>query len=226
LEFGRKTSSQLGNISFEITTHWISAQLPEHFCAVSLPDKTLLGTGVKHGVKSKNLLCVDNNLSITICLNWGTKLKNVTWYWVSYGFRRESHKIFCLICNILCPGGHCFHSFVFKHPEDAPSIVRDGKSTAFVESRFCFFSRFRFFRVCCVWTPDCYCCRVSDWIVGAGDGWMVGRGPRDLCWAWLFICGFVIRAQVPYIETHGVWFIHSPLFLFSLDAQTKTKINW
>ena len=31
----------------------------------------------------------------------------------------------------------------------------------------------------------------------------------------------MIRAQVPYIEAHGVWFIHSPLFPFSLDAQTK-----
>ena len=37
------------------------------------------------------------------------------------------------------PGGHCYHTPVFKHPEAAPSIVRDGKSTAFVESRFCFF---------------------------------------------------------------------------------------
>ena len=50
----------------------------------------------------------------------------------------------------LRPGGRCYHAFVFKHPEAAPSIVRDGKSTAFVESRFCFFYRFRFFRVCCV----------------------------------------------------------------------------
>ena len=58
-----------------------------------------------------------------------------------------------------------------------------------------------------------------------GGGWMVDWRPRDLCCAWLFIFGFVIREQVPYIETHGVWFFHSPLFPFSLDAQTK-KLLW
>ena len=93
-----------------------------------------------------------------------------------------------------------------------------------IESRSCYF--FVFVSSVCAMFLDSWLLLLplTDWIVGAGDGWMVGCGLRDLCRAWVFICGLVIRAQVPYIEAHGVWFIHSPLFPFSLDAQTK-KFN-
>ena len=94
-------------------------------------------------------------------------------------------------------------TFLFKHPEVASSIVRDGKSIVFVLSRFCYFS---------LSVLSCVLCFGLSIVTGADVG-PYGWSRRWLN-GWLESSRFVLcvnlsmrfaaRTQAPFLEAHGV----------------------
>ena len=80
---------------------------------------------------------------------------------------------------------------------------------------FCFFRVWCAFGLLTVTVADVGLnCLSRRW----SNGWL---RPRDLCCEWVFLCGLVVREQGPFLDGRRFWWNHSPLFPFSLDAQTK-----